>query len=32
MESAMWKYTVEIIVHIVWKEYGNYNMILLVPE
>ena len=32
MDSAEWKYTVESIVHDVSKEYGNYNMSLLMPE
>ena len=32
MESTAWKYTVESVVHGIWKEYGNYNMSLLMPE
>ena len=32
MESRVWKYTMKSIVHSIWKEYGNYNMSLLMPE
>ena len=32
MESAVWKFTMESIVHNIWKEYGNYNMSLLILE
>ena len=32
MESTVWKHTVESVVHSIWKEYGNYNMSLLMPE
>ena len=32
MESTVYKYTVESIVYGIWKEYGNYNMSLLIPE
>ena len=32
MESTVWKHTVESIVHSIWKEYGNYNMSLPIPE
>ena len=31
MESRIWKYIVESIVHIVWKEYENDDMNLLIP-
>ena len=30
MESIVLKFTMESIVHSIWKEYGNYNMSL--PE
>ena len=32
MESTVWKFTMESIVHSIWKVYGNYNMRLLIPE
>ena len=32
MESIVWKYTVESIVHSIWKEYGNYKVSLLMLE
>ena len=32
MESTVWEHTVESVVHSIWKEYGNYNMSLLMPE
>ena len=32
MKSAVCKYTVESVVHSIWKEYGNCNISLLMPE
>ena len=32
MESTVWKFTMESIVHRIWKVYGNYSMSLLMPE
>ena len=32
MESTVWKFTMESIVHSILKEYGNYNTSLLMPE
>ena len=31
-ESTVWKFTMESIVHSIWKEYRNYNMSLLMAE
>ena len=31
-ESTVWKFTMESIVQSIWKEYGNYNMSLLMLE
>ena len=31
VESTVWKFTMESIVHSIWKVFGNYNMSLLVP-
>ena len=32
MESTVWKFTMESIVHSILKQHGNYNMSLLIPE
>ena len=32
MESTVWKFTMESVVHSIWKVYGNYDMSLLIPE
>ena len=32
MESTVWKYIAESIVHSIWKGQGNYIMSLLMPE
>ena len=32
IEIAVWKYTLESIVHGTWKEYGNDNVSLVMPK
>ena len=32
VESAQRKYAMDCITHGTWKEYGNYNMSLLMPK
>ena len=32
MESTVWKFTVESLVHSISTEHGNYNISLLIPE